>query len=316
MLAGVVGSVADLGGGRANRGESQLQEQGRVKNDREVIASHKSALHAFQSVHHCLEFGPRLQSFDVRVFLDLIASLRAAVDGLTHEQDGAAEVSTCQPTAFGLWQLGVCLDLRDHLSEDGAASRHAWPRSEAGTTLGSSIASAAASLKAPSLRSILASASKWPPSSVRTLSRFLLSRMACRCCATAVAIAFLASVGLPVSSSKVPCPSRTIPKWLCKSIAFGASATSFSNMAADSGEERRCVGETVELEEIIAQVVLGDCDVVSLLEGGRRAVSEALEDRQSSAQAFFRFWPTNFALHLAQVVEHAGLHAQPLRGRG
>ena len=127
---------------------------------------------------------------------------------------------------------------------------------------------------------------------------------------------FLPRLACRSSSSKFPCPSRTIPKWLCRSIVVWGLGHELFEDGRRLGEERRCVGEAIELEEIIAQVVLGDGDVVSILEGGRRAVSEALEDHQSGAQAFLRFRPTNFALHLAQVVEHAGLHAQPLRGRG
>ena len=134
---------------------------------------------AFQGVHDRLEFGPRLQSFDVRVFLDLVASLRAAVDGLAHEHDGAAEVIACQPTALGLRQLGVRLDLRDRLSEDARGIEARLATVGGGDDFRAvRVALAAASLNAPSLRSILASASKWPPKSVRTLSRFLLSRMA------------------------------------------------------------------------------------------------------------------------------------------
>ena len=54
----------------------------------------------------------------MRVFLDLLVSLRATVAGLCDKHDGTADVIAYQSTALYLGQLGICLDLGDHLSEN------------------------------------------------------------------------------------------------------------------------------------------------------------------------------------------------------
>ena len=93
----------------------------------------------------------------------------------------------------------------------------------------------------------------------------------------------------------MPCPSRTIPKWLCRSISLGDLGHELFEYGRRLGETERCVRETMELEEMIAQVVLGDGEVVAILAGRRTAISQALEGRQRAAQALLGFGPADLA---------------------
>ena len=108
-------------------------------------------------------------------------------------------------------------------------------------------------------------------------------------------------------------PLQNDSKLTCRSISLGAAPTSFSKLAVRPGEEECCLQAPVELDEVFAHIVLSDGNVMSILAGVGCAVKEALENQQSGEQALLRFRPASLALHLAQIVEHAGPHAEPLR---